>query len=133
MNISYRLVGVNKLLRKFTKFNNFVNFELKDLTRDEAEQGASYMVGLMPKQTYAMIQAVSVEPKRDAWAIISRTPKTKGKLRPYHIYYNYGKRGWYKGSKRSGEYHFFEKTVRLMGERFPRKVHEQIKNKLEEN
>jgi hypothetical protein len=130
MNIQLRVTGVTPITRRFTRFNQFLNLEMNNVTKKEASDGAKFMVSLMPKQHRRMVEAVTVE-KKDAksWSIISRTPKgqNKGNLRPYHIYYNYGARGWYTGGVQSGETHYYERTAEYMGEKFPRSVTEKVK------
>lgn len=119
-----QVTGVGGVTRRLTAFDKWLTNQLPNLTKQQADDGSKLLVQLMPKQTSAMVQAVSVRPQRDSWAIVSRTPRpAAGKLsRPYHIWYNDGKRGWYRGGKKSGEYNYYEKTARYLAGEYPKRV-----------
>ena len=132
VGFNIKVTGVNKLTRDLTIFDNWLTVKLPNLTKKEAIDGSRLLIGLMPKQTGAMVQAVSVVPKAKQWAIISRTPKRGGLQRPYHVWYNDGKRGWYKsGRKRSGQYHYYETTYNYLNDNYPRKVLKDLKQVLQ--
>jgi uncharacterized cupredoxin-like copper-binding protein len=123
--VQITVTGVAGVTRKFTKMNDWLTAKLPTLQRDEAIQGSKLLIQLMPKQSGAMVQAVKVEPNKKDWAIVSRTPKGQQGYRgnvPYHIWYNAGKRGWYRGAKKSGEFRYYEKTAEFLNKEFPAKV-----------
>jgi hypothetical protein len=129
ITLQIQVRGVGGVTRKFTAFDKWVTQTIPNLTKKQAEDGSQLLVQLMPKDTNAMIQAVSVRPQRDSWSIISRTPKpAAGRLaRPYHIWYNEGKRGWYKGGKKSGQYRYYETTRDYLAGKFPKRVMNDLK------
>ncbi len=125
--VEIKMTGVKGVTKKLTSFNNWLTTKLPQITQDEAINGSKLMVQLMPKQTGAMIQAVKVEPQQDAYAIVSRTPSRIGR-RPYHVWYNAGKRGWYRyGRKRSGQYGYYQATARYLNKKYPERVMKDLK------
>jgi len=127
--VNYKVTGVGAVTRHLTKFDKWITTEIPNLTKTQAIEGSRILIDKMPKQFEGMIQAVSVIPKGTQWQIVSRTPKaqSKGNARPYHIWYNDGKRGWYQGTKKSGQYHYYEKTVKALQELYPEKVRKSLK------
>lgn len=130
MKFGVKVTGITPLTRKFTRLNGFFRYEISDISKKSAITGAELLVGMMPKQHMAMVDAVFVRKSSgNGWTIVSATPKGQahGDLRPYQIYYNYGKRGWYKGPKKSGEYHYYEKTIDALGKIYPENVNNGVK------
>ena len=123
MRFEIQVTGVGGVTRRLTTFDKWLTNRLPNLTKQQADDGSKLLVQMMPKMTGAMIQAVSVEPSRQGWAIISRTPTTGKPQRPYHIWYNAGKRGWYKyGRTRTGQYNYYEKTASYLAGEYPKRV-----------
>ena len=128
MIVGYEIIDVTGFGKKLTNFKHWLSHDIQNLTKREANRGAKILVSMMPHQTGAMQRAVSVSPDRNAWAIVSKTPRGQtGKSRPYHIFYNHGKRGWYKGGIKSGEFHYYEKTVRALGNHYPQAINQELK------
>ncbi len=129
IGFQYRFTGVSGVTRLLTRFDKWVTAELPELTKNEANEGSKLLVQLMPHESGGMAQAVSIEPSRNTWAIVSRTPKGQraGNLRPYHIWYNEGKRGWYKGATKTGEFHYYETTAKYLNNEYPKRVMNDLK------
>lgn len=133
--ITVQFKEIDGLSRYLGRIINWVNIEMPKLTFDQADDGAEYMSRLMPSQTGAMIQAVSVQSRRGkGYAIVSRTPSGTSwdgrRNVPYHLYYNLGIRGGYKGSRKSGSYRFFEKTSGYLLSKYPELISRELDKQL---
>lgn len=133
--VTITLKGVGKTVSVMNRVVNWVNVELKDLTFNKADRGSQYLINRMPKDSKAMAQAVAIAGTTKGYKIVSRTPKSTswdGKTdRPYHIHYNDGKRGRYKGNKRTGDYNYYEKTAEYLGKEYPEAAQKSLSEQLQ--
>lgn len=115
--------GVEQTQAFMGRMVSWANVTIPQLTNRQANAGAKFAAGIAPKQTHALVQAISSEPgNKGSYRIVSRTPKGQvGRTVPYHLYLAYGKHGRMKTppEKPSGDYQYMAKTAEMLSEKYP--------------
>lgn len=114
------------------RLNKFGRIEIDKLTREQAEEAATFARNIAPVRTGALIQGIKTSGRgKNTYAVISKMPEGQnrrdGKPRPYHMFMHGLMVPNTSHKKFSGDNRYMFTTLKSLKEGYPRKVRSRLR------
>ncbi len=123
-----KVTGIRGTVKNMNRILEWANIKLPALSFDTAEKGKEYAVGIAPRKTGDLINAIGIaQDKSKGFAVVSRTPKgNNSRRRPYHEYMH-GLGNYNTASKiKSGDPRYMFTTFDWLRKKFPEEVQKSL-------